>query len=332
MKDLGKISVTRHQVGEEADGQRLDNYLLKLLKGVPKSHIYRIVRSGEVRVNRGRAGPDHRLQSGDELRLPPVRVAERSVVRRVAPPNAQLERAVLFEDDYLLALNKPAGLAVHGGSGVSFGAIEQLRAMRPQAKFLELVHRLDRDTSGVLLLAKKRSTLTGLHAELRAGRVEKQYLVLVRGQWRDQKRHVRLNLHKYVLPSGERRVSVDPGGRESHTIFKLKQAWPQFSLLQAELKTGRTHQIRVHLAHLGFPIAGDDKYGDFDFNKQLGRSKFKRMFLHASTIEFMHPASGETLKIEAPLPKELATFLAQLDRPDFGLSIEGITGRGERPS
>ncbi len=314
MKDLGKISVTRHQVGEEADGQRLDNYLLKLLKGVPKSHIYRIVRSGEVRVNRGRAGPDHRLQPGDELRLPPVRVAERSVMRRVVPANAELERAVLFEDEYLLAINKPAGLAVHGGSGVSFGVIEQLRAMRPQAKFLELVHRLDRDTSGVLLLAKKRSALTRLHAELRAGRVEKQYLALVKGKWRDQKRHVRLNLHKYLLPSGERRVSVNAGGRESHTIFKLKQAWPQFSLLQAELKTGRTHQIRVHLAHLGFPIAGDDKYGDFNFNKQLARSKFKRMFLHASNVGFIHPVTGNRVEIEAPLPKELSTFLANLEQ------------------
>jgi len=332
MKDLGKISASRHQVGEDADGQRLDNYLLRLLKGVPKSHIYRIVRSGEVRVNRGRAGPDHRLQPGDELRLPPVRVAKRSVVRRVAPANAQLEQAVLFEDEYLLALDKPAGLAVHGGSGVSFGVIEQLRVIRPQAKFLELVHRLDRDTSGVLLLAKKRSALTGLHAALRAGLVEKQYLVLVRGQWRDQKRHVRLNLHKYVLPSGERRVSVDAGGRESHTIFKLKQAWLQFSLLQAELKTGRTHQIRVHLAHLGFPIVGDDKYGDFNFNKQVARSKLKRMFLHASSIEFMHPVNEELLKIEAPLPKELATFLAQIDRPEFSLPIEGITAQGERLS
>ena len=332
MKDLGKISVTRHQVGEEADGQRLDNYLLKLLKGVPKSHIYRIVRSGEVRVNRGRAGPDHRLQPGDELRLPPVRVAERNVVRRVAPANAELERAVLFEDEYLLAINKPAGLAVHGGSGVSFGVIEQLRAMRPQAKFLELVHRLDRDTSGVLLLAKKRSALTKLHAELRAGRVNKQYLVLVKGKWRDQKRHVRLNLHKYVLPSGERRVSVDVGGRASHTIFKLKQAWPQFSLLQAELKTGRTHQIRVHLAHLGFPIAGDDKYGDFNFNKQLARSKFKRMFLHASNVGFIHPVTGKRVEIEAPLPKELSAFLAGIERAEIGLMSGDITEEGEHPN
>jgi len=333
MKDLGKISATRHKVGEEADGQRLDNYLLKLLKGVPKSHIYRIVRSGEVRVNRGRAAPDYRVRAGDELRLPPVRVAERSAVRRVAPANAQLERAILFEDEYLLALDKPAGLAVHGGSGVSHGVIEQLRALRSQAKFLELVHRLDRDTSGVLLLAKKRSALTGLHAELRAGRVTKQYLALVKGKWRDQKRHVRLNLHKYVLPSGERRVSVDAGGRESHTIFRLKRAWPDFSLLQAELKTGRTHQIRVHLAHLGFPIVGDEKYGDFDFNKRLA-PKLKRMFLHASSIGFTHPATGENVEIEAPLPKELAAFLAGIERAG-GDPEAGHAGSGsellERP-
>ena len=227
MKGLSKNSVSRHQIGEEVGGQRIDNYLVKLLKGVPKSHVYRILRSGEVRVNGGRAKPDYRVQGGDELRVPPVRVAERAP--RAAPPvSAALERAILLEDEYLLALNKPSGLAVHGGSGINFGVIEQLRAQRPQSRFLELVHRLDRDTSGVLLLAKKRSALTALHAELREGRVRKFYLALVKGKWLDGKRSVRLNLHKYLLASGERRVAVKADGQESHTIFALERACGDF--------------------------------------------------------------------------------------------------------
>src|SRR5450759_453531 len=311
MKDLGKISVSRHRIAAEAGGQRIDNYLLKILKGVPKSHVYRILRSGEVRINSGRVGPDYRLQPGDELRLPPVRVAERPQ-RRAPPLNAQLEQAILFEDEHLLALNKPSGLAVHGGSGVSFGVIEQLRAQRPQARFLELVHRLDRDTSGVLLLAKKRSALTALHGELRAGRVKKYYLTLVKGKWRSQRQSVRLSLHKYLLASGERRVAVNAAGQEAHTVFELEQAWREFSLLRAELKTGRTHQIRVHLAYLGFPIAGDDKYGDLELNKRLARAGLKRMFLHAGCIGFKHPATGSMLTLDAPLPDELQAFLRTL--------------------
>ena len=311
MKDLGKNSVSRHQIGEEAGGQRIDNYLVKLLKGVPKSHVYRILRSGEVRVNGGRAKPDYRIQTGDELRIPPVRVAERTA--KAAPPvSAALERAVLLEDEHVLALNKPPGLAVHGGSGVSFGVIEQLRGQRPQARFLELVHRLDRDTSGVLLLAKKRSALTGLHEQLREGQVKKYYLVLVKGKWRNQKQVVRLNLHKYLLASGERRVAVKDEGQESHTVFELQRAWQDYSLLRAELKTGRTHQIRVHLAHLGFPIAGDDKYGDVELNKQLARSGLKRMFLHAARVAFRHPSGGAKVVVEAPLPPELQKFIDSL--------------------
>ena len=312
MKGLGKNTVSRHRVDENAGGQRIDNYLLKILKGVPKSHVYRILRSGEVRVNSGRAKPDYRLQPGDELRLPPVRVAERTP-RAVPPGNATLAQAVLFEDEHLLALNKPSGLAVHGGSGVSFGVIEQLRAQRPQARFLELVHRLDRDTSGVLLLAKKRSALIALHSELRAGRVQKYYLVLVKGRWHNPRQSVRLNLHKYVLASGERRVAVNAAGQESHTVFELQKTWREFSLLRAELKTGRTHQIRVHLMHLGYPIAGDDKYGDFALNKELARAGLKRMFLHASRISFKHPATDSVLTVEAPLPDELQHFLQTLD-------------------
>ena len=311
MKGLSKDSVSRHRIGDEAGGQRIDNYLVKLLKGVPKSHVYRILRCGEVRVNGGRAKPDYRVRGGDELRIPPVRVAERAP--RAAPPvSAALERAILLEDEYLLALNKPSGLAVHGGSGINFGVIEQLRAQRPQSRFLELVHRLDRDTSGVLLLAKKRSALTALHAELREGRVRKFYLALVKGKWLDGKQSVRLNLHKYLLASGERRVAVKADGQESHTIFALERACGDFSLLRAELKTGRTHQIRVHLAHLGFPIAGDDKYGDFESNKLLARSGLKRMFLHAANVTFRHPASGAKVTVEAPLPDELQNFLQTL--------------------
>ena len=311
MKDLGKSSASRHAIAEEAQGQRIDNYLLKILKGVPKSHIYRILRSGEVRINGGRIGADYRLEPGDELRLPPLRTAERPA--RPSPPlNAKLEQAIVFEDQHLLALNKPAGLAVHGGSGVSFGVIEQLRALRPHARFLELVHRLDRDTSGLLLLAKKRSALTALHAQLLAGRVRKIYLVLVHGKWRNQKQNVRLNLRKYVVSSGERRVAVDSEGQDAHTVFELQQVWREYSLLHAELKTGRTHQIRVHLAHLGFPIAGDDKYGDFELNKRLARMGLKRMFLHASKIGFEHPASGLALTLEAPLPEALRDFLKTL--------------------
>jgi 23S rRNA pseudouridine955/2504/2580 synthase len=304
--------VSRHRIAEEAGGQRIDNYLVKILKGVPKSHVYRILRSGEVRVNSGRAKPAYRLQTGDELRLPPVRIAVRAP-RATPPPNPKLEHAILYEDEHLLVLNKPPGLAVHGGSGVSFGVIEQLRSQRPLARFLELVHRLDRDTSGLLLLAKKRSALTALHTELRAGRVKKYYLTLVKGKWRNAKQSVRLNLHKYVLASGERRVAVDTEGDASHTVFDLQHAWREFSLLRAELKTGRTHQIRVHLAHLGYPIAGDDKYGDFAFNKDLARAGLKRMFLHASRVSFKHPATGTVLTLEAPLPDELQNFLRTLD-------------------
>ena len=311
MKDLGKKSVSRHEIGPEDGGQRIDNYLVKLLKGVPKSHVYRILRSGEVRVNSGRAKPDYRVQSGDVLRIPPVRVATRAP-RAPLPADAALERAILLEDECVLALNKPSGLAVHGGSGVSFGVIEQLRAQRPQARFLELVHRLDRDTSGVLLLAKKRSALTALHAELRTGQVKKYYLALVKGNWLEGRQSVRLNLHKYLLASGERRVAVQADGQESHTIFELKQAWRDFSLLRAELKTGRTHQIRVHLTHLGYPIAGDDKYGDFELNKQLARTGLKRMFLHAASVSFRHPASGAKVTVEAPVPAELQQFLQGL--------------------
>ena len=312
MKHLSKDSATWHEVGLEAAGQRLDNYLTKWLKGVPKSHIYRILRSGEVRINSRRIGPEYRIQAGDRLRLPPVRIAKPAATP-TNPPAIRLKADVLYEDEVLLVIDKPAGTAVHGGSGISRGVSEQLRLERPDARFLELVHRLDRDTSGVLMLAKRRSALTGLHRQLREGQVQKFYLVLVKGTWRDEKRSVKLPLQKYVLASGERRVSVGSDGLAAHTVFRLKRGWNGFSLLEAEIKTGRTHQIRVHLAHLGYPIAGDDKYGDFALNKQLAKRGLKRMFLHASRAVITHPQAETALTFDAPLPSALKAFLAALD-------------------
>jgi len=310
MKHLSKESVTWAEIGEEAAGQRIDNYLARHLKGVPKSHIYRILRSGEVRVNKKRVDQTYRLQLDDYVRIPPVRVAPEAE-KTYVPAS---EFPVLYEDDALLAIDKPAGVAVHGGSGVSFGVIEQLRSARPHAKFLELVHRLDRETSGILLLAKKRSALTALHSQMREGKTDKRYLTLVLGQWKNAKQHVKLPLHKYTRADGERRVMVHDEGAPSHTVFALQQAWQDFSLLEAQLKTGRTHQIRVHLAHLGFPIAGDDKYGDFARNKVLAKQGLKRMFLHAHAIAFTHPLTGEVLRLQAPLPRELQGFVDKLSR------------------
>jgi 23S rRNA pseudouridine955/2504/2580 synthase len=311
MKGLSKDSATWHEVAAESAGQRVDNYLTKRLKGVPKSHIYRIVRGGEVRVNSRRVAPDYRLKDGDRLRIPPIRSAAPPVVAR--HPGRSLQADVLYEDEMLLVINKPAGVAVHGGSGVSRGVIEQLRLERPAARFLELAHRLDRETSGVLMLAKKRSALLGLHGQLRAGQVQKIYLTLVRGRWQAERRSVELPLEKYVLASGERRVSVNRAGLSAHTVFQLRRAWSGFSLLEAELKTGRTHQIRVHLAHLGFPIVGDDKYGDFELNRRLAGQGLKRMFLHAQRSVIVHPRTGVSLTLEAPLPPGLQAFLAALD-------------------
>ena len=320
MNDLSKDAVNWLAVGEDAQGQRVDNYLVKILKGVPKSHIYRILRSGEVRVNRRKVGPDARLNTGDQLRIPPIRASAPArkpgaeVMGRVSLP------PTLFEDDALIALDKPAGLAVHGGSGISFGVIERLRHARPKAPFLELVHRLDRDTSGVLVVAKKRSALTGLHAQLRDGAIDKRYLALVRGKWRDALRAVELSLTSYVTGDGERRVRVDAAGRLARTIFRRVKLWPKadppLALLEAELETGRTHQIRVHLTHLGFPLAGDDKYGDFAWNKALARQGLKRMFLHAHRIRFVHPIDGREVIIDAPLAPDLAAFVARLDAAD----------------
>lgn len=315
MNDLRKESVTFVTIGEDGEGQRVDNFLLKHLKGVPKSHVYRILRRGEVRVNSKRADPTYRMVVGDVLRIPPVKTAQRERPAAGAVPVVpRLAQSLLYEDDALLVVNKPAGMAVHGGSGISRGVIEQLRLERPELKFIELAHRLDRETSGVLLLAKKRSALTALHQAMREGTMDKRYLVLVRGEWKNARQNVKFPLHKYVTADGERRVSVNEEGQAAHTVFTLRHAWKEFSLLEAELKTGRTHQIRVHLAHLGFPIAGDDKYGDFALNKELQRRGLKRMFLHAYRVVIRHPATGDLLALEAQLPEELDNFLRRLDR------------------
>jgi 23S rRNA pseudouridine955/2504/2580 synthase len=304
------------EVGEESAGQRLDNFLMRELKGVPKTHVYRIIRSGEVRINKGRAAADSRIAQGDLVRVPPVRVSAEPAPDRTAPPR---EFPILFEDEHLLAIDKPAGAAVHGGSGVSFGVIEQLRQSRPTARMLELVHRLDRETSGILLVAKKRSALVKLQDQFRDRETGKTYLALVVGDWPERKKVIDLPLHKYLQADGERRVKVvakdDPNGMRAITLVKVARKLDEFTLLEVTIKTGRTHQIRVHLAHEGHPIAGDEKYGDFALNKALARGdavpghKFDRMFLHARRLRFEHPASGETVELEAPLPPECESFL-----------------------
>lgn len=293
MNDLSKPQVRTVAVEEEAAGQRIDNFLLRRLKGVPKSHVYRVLRSGEVRVNSGRVKPDYRVQIGDRVRIPPVRVSGEKPKARPA------EFPIVHEDAAILVVDKPAGVAVHGGSGVSFGVIESLRAARPQAKLLELAHRLDRDTSGLLIVAKKRTALVELHRMLRDGEVEKIYMAVVKGAPREDSFEIREALHKHVTSSGERRVSIQEGGKAALTRVRVVKRG-EFSLLEVRLLTGRTHQIRVHLAHAGHPVVGDDKYGDFALNKALK----KRLLLHAAKLSFRHPVSGERLKLESPLPAE----------------------------
>jgi 23S rRNA pseudouridine955/2504/2580 synthase len=297
------------RVDENGAGQRLDNFLIRLLKGVPKTHVYRVIRSGEVRVNKGRAAADTRLAAGDEVRVPPVRTAERD---EVDVPGREFP--VLFEDEHLIAVDKPAGVAVHGGSGVSFGVIEQLRRARPQQRLLELVHRLDKETSGILLVAKKRSALTALQSQFRARDTGKTYAALVVGRWPAGSKVIDVPLHKYLTAEGERRVRATADGRRSITLVNVVREFERFTLLDVTIRTGRTHQIRVHLAHEGHAIVGDDKYGDFALNKELARAphRFARMFLHARRLAFDHPAGGERVELESPLPRECATLLDQL--------------------
>ena len=293
------------EVGEESVGQRIDNFLIRNLKGVPKSHVYRILRSGEVRVNSGRIKPDYRLVDGDKVRVPPIRVA----TPEARPPARSLALPVVFEDDALIVIDKPSGVAVHGGSGISFGVIESLRAERPRAKFLELAHRLDRDTSGLLMVGKKRTALVELHRMLRDGEVRKDYVAIVKGRGKGGGRKIDLPLHKYVTAEGERRVSVRDDGQQAISLFKPLAAGDTASMLDIRLMTGRTHQIRVHAAHVGHPILGDDKYGDFDLNRALVKQGVKRLFLHARQLSLSHPLSGEPLAFVSPLPPEMQRFL-----------------------
>jgi 23S rRNA pseudouridine955/2504/2580 synthase len=320
-------------VDEAGEGQRLDNFLLRHLKGVPKTHVYRVIRSGEVRVNKARASADTRLAPGDQVRVPPVRLSDATAQRldgRDAPPEAGLasptapprEFPVLFEDEHLLAIAKPAGVAVHGGSGVSFGVIEQLRRARPTAKFLELVHRLDRETSGILLLAKRRSALVALQEQFRQRDTGKTYAALVLGAWPAALKVIDVALHKTLDAKGERHVRAvaadHPDGQRSISLVKIVRPLGGATLLDVTIKTGRTHQIRVHLAQAGHAIVGDPKYGDFTRNRQFARGeavaglRFERMFLHARLLSFDHPASGERITLQAPLPDECATLLARL--------------------
>jgi 23S rRNA pseudouridine955/2504/2580 synthase len=297
MNDLSKaaarLKATWMEVGEESEAQRIDNFLLRTLKGVPKSHVYRVLRSGEVRVNSGRVKPDYRLRAGDRIRLPPIRVSDKKPAAR---PH---EFPIVHEDASILVLDKPAGVAVHGGSGVSFGVIESLRASRPQAKVLELAHRLDRDTSGLLIVAKRRAALVELHRMLRDGEVEKVYLALVKGDYKGPP-EIRASLHKYVTGSGERRVAVAERGMSAVTRVKVLKRSAGLSLLEVRLMTGRTHQIRVHLAHVGHPVLGDEKYGGGDA---------KRLLLHAAKLAFRHPLTGEPMRLESPAPAEMKAFL-----------------------
>ncbi|WP_092949014.1 RluA family pseudouridine synthase [Paracidovorax konjaci] len=317
----GAAAVRWMEVDAESAGQRLDNFLIRELKGVPKTLVYRIIRSGEVRINKGRASADTRVAAGDVVRVPPVRISDR-VAEKAERPAPAREFPLLLEDEHVIALDKPAGVAVHGGSGVSFGVIEQLRQARPQARFLELVHRLDRETSGVLLVAKKRSALTHLQDQFRERETGKTYLALVTGDWPDRLKVIDAPLHKYLQADGERRVRVttadDPDGMRSITLVRVRtrlaarsaEGLPAMTLLEVTIKTGRTHQIRVHLASQGHPIVGDDKYGDFDLNRRVQKHALRRMFLHAWRLQFNHPASGERIELHAELPPELAGFVS----------------------
>ncbi|MDK4688133.1 RluA family pseudouridine synthase [Kingella negevensis] len=323
MPQISKEIVNHITIEEHEAGQRLDNYLIKILKGVPKSHIHRIIRAGEVRVNKGCVKPDYRIENKDLVRIPPIRIAEKTVSGSLKPVPARAFD-IVFEDDAMIVINKPSGVAVHGGSGVSFGVIEQLRQSRPDAKYLELVHRLDRDTSGLLMIAKKRSALVKLHEMLRNDHPKKVYLALGVGTWQPENRHVKLPLIKYTGAAGEKMVRVGSAedGQSAHTIFRVLNTFSgslthsvgisALSLVEATLKTGRTHQIRVHMQSQNCPIAGDERYGDYQANKRLQKLGLKRMFLHAFVLELNHPLTGEKLHLQADLPIELRNLVENL--------------------
>ena len=302
-------AVRLHTITEDEAGQRVDNFLLRVCKGVPKSWVYRVVRKGEVRVNKGRIEVTYKLEVGDVVRIPPVRMSE--VVDNVVPKHRATALPIIYEDEALLVIDKPAGLAVHGGSGVSFGVIEQLRAAYPKLKFLELVHRLDKETSGLLVLAKKRAALVHLHEQIRNGQMDKRYFAILKGEVTQTVTHVKAPLHKYVAANGERRVVVahEGEGQTAHTQFNVEQKLSGYTSVRVKIFTGRTHQIRVHSASIEHPIVGDEKYGDFELNKKLAKTTGGRMFLHAHMLRISHPISGETLSLTAPIPKAFEQFI-----------------------
>ncbi|ABV87823.1 23S rRNA pseudouridine(955/2504/2580) synthase RluC [Shewanella pealeana] len=312
-----KAQVQLVTIDEDHVGQRIDNFLLTKLKGVPKSMIYRIVRKGEVRVNKKRIKPEYKLADGDIVRIPPVRVSESE--GRPGPSAkltkvSQLEERILFEDKYLIVLNKPSGIAVHGGSGVEFGVIEAMRSLRTQQKFLELVHRLDKETSGVLLIAKKRSALRHLHDQLRYKKMQKDYVALVRGEWQSHDKVIKAPLLKLTLKSGERIVRVNKEGKESETRFKILQRYEDSTLVQASPVTGRTHQIRVHCQFAGHPIACDEKYSEQKFDDSMRAQGLNRLFLHAAQLKFTHPETEEVMQVKAPLDTILESTLKKLKK------------------
>ena len=321
MPTISKDLVNHLNITEADAGQRLDNYLIKILKVVPKVHIQSIIRAGEVRLNKKRCKPTDRLAEGDMLRIPPIRIAEKQRPSESSAAPAR-EFEVVYEDDAMLVINKPAGVAVHGGSGISFGVIEQIRRARPEARYLELVHRLDKDTSGLLMIAKKRSALVKLHEAIRNDHPKKIYLALGVGRLARDKIHVKLPLFKYTGAQGEKMVRVSEEGQSAHTILRVLNRFSggllyqaglsDLTYIEATLKTGRTHQIRVHMQSQGCPIAGDERYGDYQANKRLQKIGLKRMFLHAAELHLNHPLTGEPLKLAAPLPPELAQLLSTL--------------------
>lgn len=309
------IQISQEQVNfliidEQHESQRLDNFLIKVLKGVPKSHVYRIIRGGEVRANKKRCKAEYKLQLNDVIRIPPIRIAEKPTSEQDFIPQANFP--IVYEDEFYLIINKLSGVACHGGSGVSFGVIEQLRRQE-QYKFLELAHRLDRETSGILILAKKRQALVAVQNLMRHHKMLKEYYALTLGRWVDDKRIIKAPITKFINKEGERRVRIDrENGMESHTIFTMLKRYKDFTLVNADLHTGRTHQIRIHLQHIGYPIAFDEKYGNFDYNKQLPTMGLKRMFLHCHHLQFIHPMTDELLDLNCPLPENLQNFIDSL--------------------
>ncbi len=309
----GRTSVQVIEITEDQDGQRIDNYLSRVLKGIPKSRIYRLLRKGQVRVNKGRIKPNHRLKKGDMVRVPPVTLEDESTPRLPDSLLTAIEASILFENDDCLVVNKPSGLAVHAGSGLKFGLIDVAKAIRPGQPYLELVHRLDRETSGCLLLAKNRKALTCFHDQFKAGTVIKKYLAGVAGTWTGGKKTVSAPLRKNVMQGGERMVEVQADGKMAVSHFTPLQQYKQLCLMEVELETGRTHQIRVHAAYEGHPVAGDSKYGDREYNQWIKSKGLKRLFLHSHWLELVLPGQDDSIQLTTPLPSELNDVLNALE-------------------